>query len=256
MIPIERHEAILSVVSEKGIATINELIELLDVSHMTIRRDLQKLEEQGKVLSVSGGVKAVEKLSSELTHKVKGTLNEDGKRLIGALAANEIPKNSCIFLDAGTTTLAIAREIKDRDDLTIITNDFMIMFYLIENGKSKLIHTGGTVCPYTNCSVGESAARGIENYLIDVAFISAPSWGMKGISLPTEERVAIKKMLPDVSKRLILVADNSKYGAVTTYLALPLSVFDAIITDAPLPSDVNMMLYNRDIAVITPEIGM
>ncbi|MHC5225747.1 DeoR family transcriptional regulator [Ignatzschineria sp. LJL83] len=253
MIPIERHEAILSVVSEKGIATINELIELLDVSHMTIRRDLQKLEKKGKVITVSGGVKAAERLSSELTHKVKEALHEDGKRMIGALAANEIPPNSCVFLDSGTTTLAIARQIKDREDLTIITNDFLIMFYLIENGRGKLIHTGGTVCPETNCSVGESAARGVENYLIDIAFVSAPSWGLKGVSLPTEERVPIKKVLPDISKRLVLVADNSKYGAVATYLALPLSAFDTIITDGELPSEISMMLHNRDITLITPE---
>jgi len=255
MIPIERHEAILSVVAEKGIATINELIELLDVSHMTIRRDLQKLEKQGKVITVSGGVKAADRLSNELSHKVRETSNEEAKRLIGFLAANEIPRNSCIFLDSGTTTLAIARQIKDREDLTIITNDFIIMFYLIENGRGKLIHTGGTVCPHTNCSVGESAARGVENYLIDIAFVSAPSWGVKGISLPTEERVPIKKILPEVSKRLILVADNSKYGAVATYLALSLSAFDTIITDTQLPADINTLLYNRDITLITPEVG-
>lgn len=253
MIPIERHEAILSVVGEKGIATINELIELLDVSHMTIRRDLQKLEKQGKVITVSGGVKAAERLSNELSHRVKETLHEDGKRLIGALAASEIPLNSCIFLDSGTTTLAIAREVKDREDLTIITNDFMIMYYLMENGRGKLIHTGGTVCPNKNCSVGESAARGIENYLIDIAFVSAPSWGLKGVSIPSEDRVPIKKILPDVSKRLILVADNSKYGAVATYLALPIGVFDTIITDRELPTEVALMLHNRDITVMVPE---
>ncbi len=253
MIPIERHEAILSVVAEKGIATINELIELLDVSHMTIRRDLQKLEKQGKVITVSGGVKAAERLSTELSHKVKETMNEEGKRLIGILAANEIPKNSCVFLDSGTTTLAIARQLKDREDLTIITNDFIIMYYLIENGRGKFIHTGGTVCTKTNCSIGESAARGIENYLIDVAFVSTASWGIKGISTPTEDRVPIKRILPDVSKRLILVADNSKYGAVSTYLALPISVFDTIITDKPLPADITMMLHNRNITLLTSE---
>ncbi len=253
MIPIERHEAILSVVGEKGIATINELIELLDVSHMTIRRDLQKLEKQGKVITVSGGVKAAERLSTEISHKVKETLNEDGKRLIGAMASAEIPLNSCIFLDSGTTTLAIAREIKDREDITIITNDFMIMFYLMENGRGKLIHTGGTVCPHNNCSIGESAARGIENYLIDIAFVSAPSWGIKGVSIPSEDRVPIKKVLPEVSKRLILVADSSKYGAVATYLALPIGVFDTIITDKELPTDVSSMLHNRDITVMIPD---
>ena len=97
---------------------------------MTIRRDLQKLERQGKVVTVSGGVKAAEKLSTQLSYKVKESLNEEGQRKIALLAAARIPDQSCIFLDSGLTTLAIAREIKGRDDLTIITNDFIIMFYL------------------------------------------------------------------------------------------------------------------------------
>lgn len=255
MIPIERHEAILSVVGEKGIATINELIELLAVSHMTIRRDLQKLEKQGKVITVSGGVKAAERLNTELSSKVKETLNEEGKQAIAMMAAREVPENSCVFLDSGTTTLAIAKELKDRDDLTIITNDFMIMFFLMENSRSKLIHTGGTVCPRTNCSIGESTARGVESYLIDIAFVSATSWGKKGVSTPSEDRVPIKKILPEVSKRLILVADSSKYGTVATYLALPMGAFDTVITDKPLPTDVAMMFNNRDITLVIPDSG-
>lgn len=255
MIPVERHEAILALVAEKGIATINELIELLGVSHMTIRRDLQKLERQGKVVTVSGGVKATEKLSTQLSYKVKESLNEEGQRKIALLAAARIPDQSCIFLDSGLTTLAIAREIKGRDDLTIITNDFIIMFYLIENGKGKLIHTGGTVCPVSGCSVGEGAAQGIRNYLIDIAFVTTSSWNERGLSATSEDKVPIKKALPDVAKKLVLVADSTQYGKVNTYFSLPLKHFDEVITDKPLPDDITEILQNHKINLITDNAG-
>ncbi len=85
-----------------GAVSINELI--LGVSHMTIRRDVSKLEEQGLLVSVSGGVRAVSRLAAEPSHLVKSTLQSEEKQAIGALAASHIAKNSCIYLDAGTTT--------------------------------------------------------------------------------------------------------------------------------------------------------
>ena len=117
MIPIERHQRILALVEQRGAVSINELTEILGVSHMTIRRDVSKLEEQGLLVSVSGGVRAVSRLAAEPSHLVKSTLQSEEKQAIGALAASHIAKNSCIYLDAGTTTLALARAILDRNDL-------------------------------------------------------------------------------------------------------------------------------------------
>ncbi len=104
MIPIERHQRILALVEQRGAVSINELTEILGVSHMTIRRDVSKLEEQGLLVSVSGGVRAVSRLAAEPSHLVKSTLQSEEKQAIGALAASHIAKNSCIYLDAGTTT--------------------------------------------------------------------------------------------------------------------------------------------------------
>ena len=120
MIPIERHQRILALVEQRGAVSINELTEILGVSHMTIRRDVSKLEEQGLLVSVSGGVRAVSRLATEPSHLVKSTLQSEEKQAIGALAASHIAKNSCIYLDAGTTTLALARAILDRDDRLVL----------------------------------------------------------------------------------------------------------------------------------------
>lgn len=90
MIPVERHQQILTLVQERGVVSIAELTERLAVSHMTIRRDLQKLEEQGAVLLVSGGVRSTERLSSEPTHLDKTSMFSLEKQTIGAAAARHI----------------------------------------------------------------------------------------------------------------------------------------------------------------------
>ncbi len=122
MIPIERHQRILALVEQRGAVSINELTEILGVSHMTIRRDVVNWRSRG-CWSASGGVRAVSRLAAEPSHLVKSTLQSEEKQAIGALAASHIAKNSCIYLDAGTTTLALARAILDRNDLQVVTND-------------------------------------------------------------------------------------------------------------------------------------
>lgn len=155
MIPVERHQQILELVAERGVVSIAELTERLGVSHMTIRRDLHKLEQQGTVIPVSGGVQAPERLVSEPSHMDKEAMFSLQKTRIGELAAETIPPDSCIYLDAGTTTLALAKQIGDRSDLTVVTNDFVIASYLIEFGRCAIIHTGGTVCRENRSCVGK-----------------------------------------------------------------------------------------------------
>lgn len=236
MIPIERHQQILALVAERGVVSIAELTERLGVSHMTIRRDVQKLEEQGAVLSVSGGVRSADRLAAEPSHQTKTTLYNAEKSAIGRCAAQHIPRHSCIYLDAGTTTLALARELLDRDDLLVVTNDFMVANLLMEASGCRVIHTGGTVCRENRSCVGESAARSLRSLAIDIAFISASCWGPRGLFTPDEDKVTVKQAVSEVSSKRVLLSDSSKYNKIATFLALPLQRFDRIITDTQLGS--------------------
>ncbi|WP_437615424.1 DNA-binding transcriptional repressor YgbI [Erwinia sp. V71] len=236
MIPIERHQQILSLVAERGVLSIAELTERLGVSHMTIRRDVQKLEEQGAVLSVSGGVRSADRLASEPSHQTKSTLYNAEKAAIGRCAAQHIPRNSCIYLDAGTTTLALARELADRDDLLVVTNDFMVTNLLMESSACRVIHSGGSVCRENRSCVGEAAARSLRHLAIDIAFISASCWGPRGLYTPDEDKVTVKQAVSEISSKRVLLSDSSKYNKIATFLALPLSTFDTIITDTQLSS--------------------
>jgi len=242
MIPVERHQQILALVAERGVVSIAELTERLGVSHMTIRRDVQKLEEQGAVLSVSGGVRSADRLAAEPSHQTKTTLYNAEKNAIGRCAAQHIPRNSCIYLDAGTTTLALARELLDRDDLLVVTNDFMVTNLLMEASDCRVIHTGGTVCRDNRSCVGESAARSLRQLAIDIAFISASCWGPRGLYTPDEDKVTVKQTVRDVSSKRVLLSDSSKYNKIATFLALPLSDFDILITDSQLSAAARSVL--------------
>jgi len=234
VIPVERHQQILALVAERGVVSISELTERLGVSHMTIRRDVQKLEEQGAVLSVSGGVRTAERLAAEPSHLAKSAMYNDEKRAIGLLAAQHIPRHSCIYLDAGTTTLALARQLTERDDLLVVTNDFEIANLLIDSSGCRVIHTGGIVCRENRSCVGHAAAAALRHLAIDIAFISASCWGPRGIFTPDEDKVTVKQTVSEVSSKRVLLSDSSKYNKIATWLALPLETFDVIITDSQL----------------------
>ncbi len=253
MIPIERHQQILTMVAERGVVSFSELTERLGVSHMTIRRDVQKLEEQGALLCVSGGVRSAERLAAEPSHQTKTALANAEKQAIGRHAAQHIPRNSCIYIDAGTTTLALARELLDRDDLLVVTNDFVVANLLMEASGCRVIHTGGTVCRENRSCVGESAARSLRNLAIDLAFISASCWGPRGLFTPDEDKVSVKQAVCEVSSKRILLSDSSKYNKIATFLALPLSKFDSIITDTHLSNNARRVLSEGTAQLILAE---
>ena len=231
MIPVERRQIILEMVAEKGIVSIAELTDRMNVSHMTIRRDLQKLEQQGAVVLVSGGVQSPGRVAHEPSHQVKTALAMTQKAAIG-------------------TTLAIAQHLIHMESLTVVTNDFVIADYLLDNSNCTIIHTGGAVCRENRSCVGEAAATMLRSLMIDQAFISASSWSVRGISTPAEDKVTVKRAIASASRQRVLVCDATKYGQVATWLALPLSEFDQIITDDGLPESASRALVKQDLSLL------
>lgn len=251
MIPFERHDKILALVAEMETITINDLASHLNVSHMTVRRDVRKLEKEGRLLAVSGGVRSMQRLQIEPSHQDKTTLHMPEKQAIGSYAALYIPHNSCIYLDAGTTTLALARQLGQRSDLLVVTNDFAISDFLIAKSECRMLHTGGMLCRENRSCVGEATALALRNLCIDIAFVSASCWSNQGLSTPDENKVAVKRAVREVSSKCILLSDSSKYGQVATWRALPLSAFDEIITDENLSINGREALQRTGARVVT-----
>lgn len=250
MIPAQRQQIILSTLARREIASIAELTASLGVSHMTVRRDIQTLEREGRVLLVSGGVRLAEQIETEPSRKVKAALQSSEKALIAKAAAALVAPDSTVYLDAGTTCLAIAAELAHRDDITVLTNDFTVVSCLMESSLCDLYHTGGHVLRKNESCVGESAARFIASLNIDIGFISASSWDMFYISTPTESKVPVKQAIAVASAKRILVSDATKYGKVGFFKAVSIKDIDVIITDSGLDPHVRKTITASGLEVI------
>lgn len=250
MIPAERHKTILSLLSQQEVISINELVEQLEVSHMTIRRDIAKLEKLGKVLSVSGGVQLTKVLHQEPSHDAKATQHANEKAMIGLIASQLVQQNATVYLDAGTTTLEIAHQLANRDDLLFITNDFVIAAFLTHHSKSELYHTGGRIDRENQSSVGSKVSDFLAGMNVDIAFVSTSSWNLRGISTPSEPKVIVKRAVAAAAQKVILVSDSSKYGKVATFHALDMQCFDVVITDRAFPISVRQELAEEGISVL------
>ncbi len=249
MLPIERRQKILDCVKLRGAVSINDLVNILAVSHMTVRRDLEKLEHEGLVVSVSGGVQISKKLSTEPSRIAKAEMAAVEKERIGRYATTIIPEGACIYLDAGTTSLALAHFLTNREDLTIVTNDFAVLNFLSDNGMNNVIHTGGQLRPQNMSAVGLLAARNIESLNFDIAFLSASSWDYRGITTPDVDKVIVKQAAVKSARRKVLICDSSKYSQVATYVAVKLSELDMMITDSALPDNAREILQSNHIEV-------
>ncbi len=249
MIPAERQHFILSCLADRDVMSIAELTERLGVSHMTVRRDIQKLEESGRVMSVSGGVKLPERIEFEPSHHVKAEIRAADKQAIGRAAAATVRDGAVIYLDAGTTTLQVAHGVAERHDLTVVTNDFVIAAYLSANSRCALYHTGGLVERANQSCVGDATADAIARFNFDVAFISASSWSIAGITSPSESKRPVKRAAVRTARRAVFVTDSSKYGVVGAFNILPLDIFDTVITDAGLEASVVAAIEHLGVAV-------
>ncbi|MCU5774821.1 DeoR/GlpR family DNA-binding transcription regulator [Erwiniaceae bacterium BAC15a-03b] len=241
MIPDQRRDFIYRYVHEKNVASFNELAELMNVSHMTVRRDIQLLEEEGKVVAINGGVKLNNLLKIELPWREKALLHHEVKRNMGALAAMLIEPGQTLYLDAGTSLFEVAKAVAASNcfNLTVVTNDFSISHYLMDMPHITLYHTGGLVDQRNRSCLGKSAASFPRTINIDVAFLSSSSWDLeRGMSTPSEGKASVKEAVLNVSRRRVLVSDSSKFGKYGMFHICALDRLTDIICDQQLPFNV------------------
>jgi len=253
MIPAERQRKILFLLKSQQMISIIELADLLDVSHMTVRRDIEKLEKQGRVNSVSGGVQLTEAIHRELSRDMKVMQFSQEKEKIGILAASLITSNATVYLDAGTTSLEVAHQLSKRDDLVIITNDFSIATFLMAHSLNEIYHTGGKADRDNQSTVGSKVADFLLNINIDIAFISTSSWSLRGLSTPNENKIIVKRAIAKVSKAVYLISDSSKYGKIAAFHALDIEKINAVITDSAFSDNAQLDLNEKGVLVMCPE---
>lgn len=252
MIPEQRYQELLRLLRSSGVLSIRTLTELMNVSHMTVRRDIAALEDSGQVVSVKGGVRLAEWTSAEppRERESRATLEVPRKRAIAELAAGLIADDTVVFLDAGTTCQSVVPFLAGRRGLTVVTNDFHTAVMLLAHPEIATIHTGGEVDASSGSSTGRLAARTVSQLTLDLCFLSTGTWDLDhGVTTPAMEKVELKQAVMDAASTCYLLADSTKYGTFERFKVAPLERLDAIVTDNQLPAAALQSLDRLGVAV-------
>ena len=231
----ERQEAIVERARGKGRVEVASLASALDVSLETVRRDLGVLEKRGMLRRTHGGAVPVERVRFEPEVSERQAAQVAEKARIAEAALEFLPERGTVALDAGTTTAALAELLPAGRELTVLTNCLPIASALASNPSTKVVISGGRVRARTLATVDDAAARFLEDFAPDVAFIGANGVSAgRGLTTPDEAEAAAKKALVRGAGRVIALADHTKVGREHfVRFARPEEV-DVLITDSGL----------------------
>ena len=236
MLAEERLAAIVAAVEQRGAATVAQLCEATGASEATIRRDLNLLDRQGKVSKVHGGAVAVggQFDPEEPDLSTKSLLHIEEKASIGRYAASLVYDDDFVFLDAGTTTLAMANCL-GQSGATFVTTSIACARRLSELGR-KVYMVGGRLKLGTEAIEGAEAIAALERYNFTKAFLGINGIALRqGCTTPDAEEAAVKTRAAEQAYLTYVLADSSKFGKVTAVTVRPLSQV-CIITDT-LPDE-------------------
>jgi DeoR family fructose operon transcriptional repressor len=235
LLPAERRQRVFEMVLARHTVAVTELAELFDVSSMTIRRDLQALEEQGLVEAVHGGARSSLQSPFELSFAQRELVNAEAKRAIGRLAASLVSDGEAIALDASTTTVQVARNLAGRR-VTVVTNGIKAAAELGHRPGIDVIVTGGQL-HQTASLVGPFARATIEQLRVDWLFFSVTGiTDDLALTGPSEFDAETKAALMGIARRVVLVADSTKFGRESYVRVAPLSAVHDVVTDMDLSS--------------------
>ncbi|MBA3451164.1 MAG: DeoR/GlpR transcriptional regulator [Chloroflexia bacterium] len=237
LLPAERRQRVFEMVLARHTVAVTELAELFDVSPMTIRRDLQTLEEQGLVEAVHGGARSSLQSPFELSFAQRELVDAEAKRAIGRLAASLVADGESVALDASTTTVQVARNLVGRRKVTVVTNGIKAAAELGYRPGIDVIVTGGQL-HQTASLVGPFARATLEQLRVDWLFFSVTGVTDElALTGPSEFDAEIKAAMIGIARRIVLVADSGKFGRDSYVRVAPLSAVHDVVSDDRLSSD-------------------
>jgi DeoR/GlpR family transcriptional regulator of sugar metabolism len=235
MMAEERRTQILQIVRSEGRARVNELANRFSSSAVTIRNDLNELHQRGLVLRSHGGAVLPDTVLRESPVHERLKAHSEEKRRIGAIAATLINDGETIILDSGTTTLEIARQIKNKQGLQVITNGVNIAAELLDARAVQTFIVGGTLRGDSASIIGRSTEEMFEQFSADKLFLSGagcdPDFGVSGANL---DETMVNRAMVRIAREIILVADASKFSKRSMVRILPFSEIDTVISDTGL----------------------
>jgi DeoR family transcriptional regulator, ulaG and ulaABCDEF operon transcriptional repressor len=234
MLERERHRLILKLVEERSIVSVGDLVELLDASEATIRRDISSLADRGELRRVRGGAEALRpRHYAHLTgvpFSVNAGVAVAEKRAIARAAARLVEAGDGVIINAGTTTWRLVEFFKDVE-LDILTNSFPIAADLLATSRSRITLPGGTIYREHNIILSPFEGDAIEHFAARVLFTGAYGIGPAGWMETDPLVVQGERKLLKRAERIVIMADNRKLRSRSSMAVVPLTRIDVLVTD-------------------------
>jgi DeoR/GlpR family transcriptional regulator of sugar metabolism len=248
MLAQQRQAAILDLIRHHGGVRVSHLVRQFGVSDMTIRRDLEALAERGLVDKVYGGATMVGPGSTEEPGFVaKSDRQRAEKAAIARHAAMLVEANTAVALSAGTTTAALAAELAEVPGLTVVTNSIPVadVFYHSGRPDQTVVLTGGVRTP-SDALAGPVAEAAVTSLNVDVLFLGVHGMSPRtGFTTPNLMEAGIDRLLVSAARRLVVLADHTKWETVGIATIARLEDADVVVTDAGLPAEARSELVER-----------
>lgn len=251
MLSIERRNIILSRLRLEKKVLVAPLSEEFQVSEETIRRDLEKLEKNGLASRVYGGAVICEDMHSDTPYTVRKQTNVEAKQAIAAKVAALINDGDFIMLDESSTATFVAKAIRGKKNLTVITNSIEIILELAGTQGWNILSTGGTLKPNVLALTGYHAEDRIREYHVDKAIISCTGLDLElGFTDAGEDNAQIKRAMILSASETILVADSCKFGKKAFASIGALDELSALVTDKEPSGEWKSVLKEKGVDLI------
>ena len=232
MLALERRNIIIQRLNLEGKVIVSTLSREFGVSEETIRRDIEKLEQEGLATKTYGGAISTSSQNRDLPYQVRKKSNVELKQKIAEEVASMIKDGDHIMLDASSTSLFVIKQIKKLNNITLITNSLEILLELGDKTGWTILSTGGTLREGAYSLSGSSAERMIRDHHVDLAICSAKGIDMNmGITESNEKDAEMKKAIFNAANRKILAIDNSKFDNISFIKVCDIKDVDLIVTD-------------------------
>ncbi len=232
MLAIERKNEILSRLRAEQRVLVSELAAHYGVTEETIRRDLDKLEKEGYATKTYGGAIWGNSTKTDLSYTIRNKTNVEAKNLIAELAAELVEDGDHLMLDDSSTSLYVAKRLKEKKALTIITNSVELVTELANVDGWTIMLTGGRLKPESLALVGSQTVDMLRAYHVDKVILSCKGIDQSaGITDSSEFHAQTKQAMMRAAKQRILVLDGTKFDKISFVEIAPLQNVDIVITN-------------------------
>ena len=231
MLAIERRQQIIELIQKDKKVYVSHLSQLFNITEETVRRDLEKLENESMLTRTYGGAIINQNTLEDLPFQTRTSMNHEFKQNISLKAANLVNDNDTIMVDASTTCLELIQALQGKRGLTIITNSIKIPYDFI-NSNFTIISTGGNLRAHSLALVGSVAQSALQNYYVNMAILSCKGLSLdKGIMESNEPESEFKRSMIKQADIVILLVDHTKFDKTGFIKLIDFSDINYIITD-------------------------